>query len=112
PGFTAMNTVGWKHGHLVVHQVSVASSTMQIAAANAPAQTEVAISTVVFKVPDDVTLAKDPGIKLYRSILAKYAPAGTNPRDVYNVYGMAVGYTMGDALPKAGKNPTPQNPIN
>ncbi|HEY1369533.1 MAG TPA: ABC transporter substrate-binding protein [Gaiellaceae bacterium] len=110
--FASMNKLGWKPKHIVVNQVSSASSTMQIAAANAKAQTEVAISTVVFKDPDDTSLAKDPGIKLYRSILAKYAPAGTNPRDVYNVYGMAVAYTMVDALRKAGKNLTRQSLMN
>jgi hypothetical protein len=31
---------------------------------------------------------------------------GTNPSDVYNVYGMSVAHTFVEALKKAGKNPT------
>ena len=44
-------------------------------------------------------------MKLYRTILARYG-AGAKPDDVYNFYGMAVAYTMVDALKHAGKNPT------
>ena len=102
--YVAAAKLGWTP-HVVVNQVSSAASTMQIAAANAKAQVPGSISTVVFKDPDDPKQASDPGVKLYRTILAKYQP-GANPHDVYNVYGMAVAYTMVDALKNAGKNLT------
>ncbi len=101
--YVAMSKLGWKPAHVVINQVSAASSTMQIAAANAPQQVQNSISTIVFKDPGDPAQRNDPGVKLYRQILAKYQPSA-NPKDVYNVYGMAVAYTMADALKKAGKN--------
>ena len=100
--YVAANKLGWKP-QVVINQVSSASSTMQIAAANAAAQTQGSISTVVFKDPQDPTQRNDPGVKLYRQLLAKYQPSA-NVKDVYNVYGMAVAYTMVDALKQAGKN--------
>ena len=108
--YVAAAKLGWTP-HVVVNQVSSASSTMQIASANAKEQVPGSISTVVFKDPDDPKQAKDPGVKLYRSILAKYQPSA-NPHDVYNVYGMAVAYTAVDALKKAGKNLTRKSLLN
>jgi hypothetical protein len=43
-------------------------------------------------------------MKLYRTVMKKFK--GTNPTDVYNVYGMSVAHTFVEALKKAGKNPT------
>jgi branched-chain amino acid transport system substrate-binding protein len=103
--YVAANKLGWKPPHVIVNQVSSAASTMQIAEANAKPQVVGSISTVVFKDPDDPLQRNDVGVKLYRQILAKYQPSA-NPSDVYNVYGMAVAFTMVDALKKAGKNLT------
>ena len=47
-------------------------------------------------------------MKLYRSIMKKYQPRG-NVNDAYHVYGMAVAFTMVDALKHAGKSPTRQS---
>src|SRR5919199_4240555 len=103
--YVAMNKLGWKPKNVFVNQVSSASSTMAISAANAAPQVEGSISTVVFKDPADKAFRSDKGIKLYRSILAKYAP-GSSASDAYNVYAMAVAYSMVDVLKKAGKEPT------
>ncbi len=109
--YVAMNKLGWKPAHVIVNQVSSAASTMQISAANAKPQTENSYSTVVFKDPDDPAQQKTPGIKLYYSIMAKYAK-GDSPHDAYNVYAMAVAYTFVDALRHAGKTPTRQSLLN
>ncbi|MFN2627195.1 MAG: ABC transporter substrate-binding protein [Gaiellaceae bacterium] len=100
--YVAANKLGWRP-HVVINQVSSASSTMQIAAANAAPQTQGSISAVVFKDPQDPAQRNDPGVKLYRRLLARYQPSA-DVKDVYNVYGMAVAYTMVDALKQAGKN--------
>ena len=42
-------------------------------------------------------------MKLYRSIMARYAK-GANAKDVYHVYGMAVAYETVKVLKAAGKN--------
>jgi branched-chain amino acid transport system substrate-binding protein len=109
--YVAMNKLGWKPKHVIVNQVSSAASTMQISQANAKAQVEGSYSTVVFKDPDDPSQRSTAGIKLYYSIMSKYAK-GDSPHDAYNVYAMAVAYTFVDALRHAGKNPTRQSLVS
>jgi branched-chain amino acid transport system substrate-binding protein len=96
--------LGWKP-KVYINTVSSASNTMAFAVlASSKKQTEGTISIVFIKDPTDPRWAKDRGIKLYRSIMKKFK--GTNPKDVYNVYGMSVAHTFVEALKKAGKNPT------
>jgi branched-chain amino acid transport system substrate-binding protein len=57
------------------------------------------------KDPTDPKWKKDAAIRLYRSIMARYAK-GANVNDVYHVYGMAVAFTTVEALERAGKNLT------
>ncbi len=64
-----------------------------------------AISIVFFKDPTDPRWAKDPGIRLSRTVLKAYNPAA-NPKDGYYVAGMASAFTMVDTLKRAGKEPT------
>jgi branched-chain amino acid transport system substrate-binding protein len=88
-----------------VNAVSSAANVMGIARAGAgKKQTEGSISIVFLKDPTDPKWNKDPGTKLYRSIMKKYK--GGNPNDVYAVYGMSVAHTFVAALKNAGKNPT------
>ena len=44
-------------------------------------------------------------MKLYKQILRRYVP-GAKVKEVAHLYGMAVAYTMVDALRKAGAQPT------
>jgi branched-chain amino acid transport system substrate-binding protein len=57
------------------------------------------------KNPNDPIWAKDPALRLYRTIMERHLPRG-KPSDVYNWYGMTVAWTMVETLRKAGKNPT------
>ena len=57
------------------------------------------------KDPTDPQWKNDGSIKLYRKILAQYAP-GADPDDPLYVYGMAAAWTAAAALKKAGKNLT------
>jgi branched-chain amino acid transport system substrate-binding protein len=100
----ATHKLGWKP-QLYLASVSIEPSIMDIAKANAPELTKGALSIAFVKNPRDPIWSKDPAVKLYRSILAKYAPSA-KPTDVYNWYGMTVAWTMVEALRKAGKNPT------
>jgi len=45
-------------------------------------------------------------MKLYKSIMAKYGPAGAKVTDGLYIYGMAKAYTFVQALKAAGPNPT------
>src|SRR3954463_794071 len=96
--------LGWKP-KVYVNAVSSAANIMGLAKAGAgQKQVEGTVSIVFLKDPTDPGWAKDPGMKLYRSIMKKYK--GGNPNDVYAVYGMSVAHTFAAALKKAGKNPT------
>ena len=66
---------------------------------------EGSVSIVFLKDPTDPKWKKDAAMKLYRSIMKRYAP-GANANDVYHVYGMAAAWTAVEALRKAGKNLT------
>ncbi len=63
------------------------------------------VSIVFLKDPTDPKWKNDAAIKLYRKIMAQYAP-GANADDSAHVYGMAVAWTAVEALKKAGKNLT------
>ncbi len=52
---------------------------------------EGSISVVFLKDPADPKWRKDPAIKLYRSVMARYAK-GAKSKDVNHVYGMAAAY--------------------
>jgi branched-chain amino acid transport system substrate-binding protein len=96
--------LGWRP-KVYVNAVSSAANIMGIATvATSKKQTEGSISLVFLKDPTDAHWRRDPGMKLYRSIMKRYN--GGNPNDVYNVYGMSVAHTFVAALKKAGKSPT------
>ena len=63
------------------------------------------ITVGYLKDPQDSRWANDPGMKLYRSIIAKYG-GGANADDPQVLYGVAKADLFVQALYKAGKNPT------
>ena len=73
---------------------------MAIARLNAPQLTNGALSVAFVKNPNDPIWAKDPALKLYRTIMKRYLPSG-KPSDVYNWYGMTVAWTMVETLERA-----------
>ena len=103
--FLAIRKLGWKP-RIYVNSVSIDPFVMDVIQRNAGKKlVEGAISSQFLKDPTDPTLAKDPGVKLYKQIVRRYLP-GAKPREVANLYGMAAAYTMVDALRRAGKEPT------
>ena len=98
--FITANQLGW-HPQIVVNDVAAATSLMQL---SPPKATEGAISIVFGKDPDAPMWKRDKGMKLFGSIMARYAP-GQNPNGYYAA-GMAAAYTLVDTLKKAGKNLT------
>ncbi len=104
--------LGWKP-KVYVNVVSSASNIMKLSAiASSKKELEGSISIVFLKDPSDPRWAKDPGMKLYRSIMKRYRDKNVNQNDVYNVYGMSVAHTFVQALKKAGKNPTRASIMN
>jgi branched-chain amino acid transport system substrate-binding protein len=101
--------LGW-HPRPFLAAVSIDPFVMNVARLNTNGRaTNGAISTIFLK--DASNLArwgKDPGVKLYYSILKKYSP-GNDPKAVANIYGMAAAFTLVDVLKRAGRNPTRQS---
>jgi len=67
---------------------------------------EGSISIVFIKDPTNLKKwGRDPGVLLYRRIMRQYEPK-RDANDAYHEYGMAVAFTLVDALQHAGKNLT------
>ena len=103
--YVGANRLGW-HPRIYVSSVSISPDVMKVARLNAtPRTVDGSISIAFVKDPTSPDWKNDKAVKLYRSIVAWFMP-GAKPLDVYLYYGMAVAYTMVDALHHAGANPT------
>jgi branched-chain amino acid transport system substrate-binding protein len=99
------NRLGW-HPLVILNAVSSASNVMLIASEGGRnKKVNGTVSIVFLKDPTDPKWKADPAMRLYRSIMARYAK-GANASDVYHVYGMAVAHALVDVLEKAGPNLT------
>jgi len=99
------NRLGWKP-KVFVNGVSGTSNIMLLASEGGKNKAvEGSITSTILKDPTDARWKNDAGMKLYRTILGKYAK-GANPDDTYHVYGMAVGYETVSLLKRLGANPT------
>jgi branched-chain amino acid transport system substrate-binding protein len=109
--FVAANKLGWRP-QIYVNQVASASNIMRIAETSASQRAvRGAYTIVVFKDATNPRFANDAGMKLYRRIMARYAPRA-DVGDVFHVYSMAVAYTLVDVLKKAGRNVTRKAVLN
>jgi branched-chain amino acid transport system substrate-binding protein len=104
--YASASKLGWKPKLVVTNIVASASNLMTLASAGgANKLVDATISGVFLKDPNDPKWAKDTGIALYRQVMKRYAPAA-NLNDAYHVYGMAVAFTLVEALKKVGKTLT------
>ena len=100
------NKLGWRPKLVVNNIVSSASNVMTFASEGGTNKlVNATISGAFLKDPTDPKWQNDPGVKLYRTILKRYAP-GANASDPYHLYGMAAAFTFVEALKKTGKTPT------
>jgi branched-chain amino acid transport system substrate-binding protein len=99
------NRLGWKP--LVINNAVSGTSNIMVLASEGGKNklVEGTITTTVLKDPTDPRWNKDPGMKQYRTLLARYAKAA-NPNDAYHVYGMAVAYETVGLFRRLGANPT------
>jgi branched-chain amino acid transport system substrate-binding protein len=106
--FLAIHKLGWRP-RIFVNSVSIDPFVMDVVQRNTGKRlVEGAISSQFLKDPTDPALANDQGVKLYKQILRRYLP-GAKVKEVAHLYGMAVAYTMVDALRHAGAQPTRAN---
>jgi branched-chain amino acid transport system substrate-binding protein len=104
--FVYANRLNWKPALTYVNAVAASTTVMSIASEGGlNKRTNGAITAAFFKDPAAPAFAKDPGIKLFRSIVRRYIPRG-DVRNGYYLAGMASAYSFVDALRKAGRNPT------
>ena len=80
------------------------------AAAKAGAALQNITSVGYIKDPTDPQWASDAGMQLYKQVIANCSTCNVN--DGFNIYGVAVAYTMVDVLKQAGNNLTRQNVMN
>jgi branched-chain amino acid transport system substrate-binding protein len=99
------NRLGWRP--LVLNNgVSGTSNIMVLASEGGKNKAvEGTITNTILKDPTDPRWRNDPGMKLYRSLMGRYAD-GENVNDVYHVYGMAVAFETVALLRRLGANPT------
>jgi branched-chain amino acid transport system substrate-binding protein len=102
--YLAAHKFGWRP-KIYISSICISPNVMDIVRASVGQEVNGSLSIAFVKDPTDAVWAKDPVVKLYKSILKKYAP-GAKSEDVYNFYGMGVAFTMVDALKHAGKSPT------
>jgi branched-chain amino acid transport system substrate-binding protein len=76
-------------------------------AAKAGAALKKVTSVGYLKDPTDPQWASDAGMKLYKTAIANCSTCNVN--DGFNIYGVAVAWTMADVLTKAGSNLTRKN---
>jgi branched-chain amino acid transport system substrate-binding protein len=105
--YATMAAIGWKPENIFVNSVSATDTFMGIAVARAgAAEVNGSISVYYTKDPANPSWNNDAGMKLYKSIMTKYAPAGVKVTDALYIYGVAKAYTFVQALKAAGANPT------
>lgn len=113
PAFTIQSLVivtklGWEPT-IYLNSVSNVQVYMGIAA-KAGAALKHVTSVGYIKDPTDPQWASDSGMKLYKTVIANCSTCNVN--DGFNIYGVAVAYTMVDVLKQAGSNLTRANVAN
>ncbi|HKW07980.1 MAG TPA: ABC transporter substrate-binding protein [Candidatus Dormibacteraeota bacterium] len=114
PGFTipalvTITKLGWTPANIYLNSVSNPQVYMGIAS-KAGAALKNVTSVGYIKDPTDPQWASDAGMQLYKQVIANCSTCNAN--DGFNIYGVAVAYTMVDVLKQAGTNMTRQNVIN
>jgi branched-chain amino acid transport system substrate-binding protein len=110
PGFTIKSLViitklGWSPA-IYLNSVSNPAVYMGIAA-SAGAALKNMTSVGYIKDPTDPQWASDAGMLLYKQVIANCSTCNVN--DGFNIYGVAVAFTMVDVLKQAGSNLTRAN---
>ena len=114
PAFTIgalaiVTKIGWTPNEIYLNSVSNPQVYMGYAKASGAALQNV-ISVGYLKDPTDPQWASDAGMQLYKTVIANCSTCNVN--DGFNIYGVAVAYTMVDVLTKAGSDMTRANVMN
>ncbi len=97
--------LGWTPAHVITNSVSATDAFLTIATKSGSTITNGTLTVSYLLDPANPIYNKQPGMKLYRTIMAKYDPKG-NVADGLNLYGVAKAWNTVQVLLAAGKNPT------
>jgi branched-chain amino acid transport system substrate-binding protein len=104
--YATMKALRYRPEEVILNSVSATDTFMKLSLANADAATvNGSISTAYAKDPQDPQYANDAAMKLYKRIMAKYAPNASVNDGLY-YYGVAKAYDVVRLIQAAGKNPT------
>jgi branched-chain amino acid transport system substrate-binding protein len=107
PALVIVTKLGWAP-NIYLNSVSGPAVYMLIAKKSGAALLNVT-SVGYIKDPTDPQWANDAGMQLYKQVIANCSTC--NASDGFNIYGVAVAYTMVDVLKQAGSNLTRANII-
>jgi ABC-type branched-subunit amino acid transport system substrate-binding protein len=103
--YATLARLGWKPEHIFLNSVSATDTFMTTAVRLAGAATvNGSISVQYLKDPASPEWNNDAGMKLYKTIGARYLPDGTNLNDGLYLYGMAKAYDFVKLLESLGPN--------
>jgi branched-chain amino acid transport system substrate-binding protein len=97
--------LGYKPANVITNSVSATDPFLTIAEKSGSTIVEGTISVNYLLDPSNPIYNKQPGMKTYRQIMAKYAPKA-NANDPLNLYGVAKAWNVVQLLKAAGKNLT------
>jgi branched-chain amino acid transport system substrate-binding protein len=97
--------LGWTPAHVITNSVSATDAFLTIATKSGSAITNGTLTVSYLLDPSNPIYSKQPGMKLYRQIMAKYDPKG-NANDGLNLYGVAKAWNVVQVIQAAGKNLT------
>jgi ABC-type branched-subunit amino acid transport system substrate-binding protein len=107
----ALGKLGWKPKLTILAAASAGAGVVSQAGEGAQAKLpNGAISLAFVKDPTDPRWRNDATMKLYRSVMKRYAP-GLNANDVLHVHGMAIAWTTVELLRRTGRNLTREGVI-
>ena len=97
--------IGWTPAHVITNSVAATDAFLTIATKSGSTITNGTLTTGYTLDPANPIYNKLPGMKLYRTIMAKFAPK-QNVNDGLNLYGVAKAWNVVQVLKAAGKSPT------
>jgi ABC-type branched-subunit amino acid transport system substrate-binding protein len=104
--FATMKALRYRPEEVIMNSVSATDTFMKLALANADAATvNGSISTGYLMDPQAAQYQNTAGMKLYKRLMAKYAPSA-DPNNGLYFYGVAKAYDVVRVIQAAGKNPT------
>src|SRR4051794_15638334 len=103
--YVVATKLGWTPAHVITNSVSATDAFLTIATKSGSTITNGTITVSYLLDPANPIYNKQPGMKAYRQIMAKYDPKG-NANDGLNLYGVAKAWTTVQVLQAAGKNLT------